>query len=105
VQFGFLLKFIYPTTVFISMAKHPRNIEGFEGSLDELAKSIGNMTYDQTSSFIEKLADDIKKQADVDLARGRKKLAFELYATANELYQARNRMDLAWKICKPYMKD
>jgi len=87
------------------MGKHPRNIEGFEGSLEQLAKSIGNMTYDQTVSFIEKLADDIKRQADADLTRGRKKLASELYATANELYQARDRMDLAWKICEPYMKD
>lgn len=87
------------------MAKHPRRVVGFEGSLDDLAKSVGNMTYDQTSSFIEKLADDIKRQADADLARGRKKLASELYATADELYQARDRMDVAWKICEPYMKD
>ena len=86
------------------MAKHPRTVKGFEGSLDQLAKSIGNMTYDQTSSFIERLADDIKKQADADLARGRRKLASELYSTSNELYQARDRMDLAWKICEPYMK-
>jgi len=88
----------------VYMAKHPRYVEGFDGSLDELAESIGNMTYDQTSSFIEKLADDIKKQADADLKRGRKKLASELYSTANELYQARDKMDLAWKICEPYMK-
>lgn len=87
------------------MAKHPRNIEGFEGSLDQLAKSIGNMTYDQTASFIEKLSDDIRRQADADLARGRINLASELYATANELYRARDKMDLAWKICEPYMKD
>ena len=87
------------------MAKHPRHVEGFEGSLDELAKSIGSMTYDQTSSFIEKLAEDIRGQADADLSRGRKKLASELYATANKLYSARDKMDLAWKICEPYMKD
>ena len=87
------------------MAKHPRNVEGFEGSLDELAKSIGNMAYDQTTSFIEKLADDIKRQADADLKRGREKLATELYATADELYQARDKMYLAWKICEPYMKE
>ena len=86
------------------MTKHPRTVEGFEGSLDQLAKSVGNMTYDQTYSFIEKLADDIKKQADVDFAKGRKKLASELYETANKLYQARDRMNLAWKICEPYMK-
>jgi molybdenum-dependent DNA-binding transcriptional regulator ModE len=101
----FSLKFIYFSIILVIMAKHPRHVEGFEGSLEQLAKSIGNMTYDQASSFIEKLADDIKKQADADFARGRKKLASELYATVNELYQARDKMDLAWKICEPYMKD
>lgn len=87
------------------MTKHPRYVENFDGSLDELAKSVGNMTYDQTALFIEKLADDMKRQADADLSRGRNKLASELYATADKLYQARDRMDLAWKICEPYMKD
>jgi hypothetical protein len=87
------------------MAKHPRSVEGFEGSLEELARSIGNMTYDQVSYFIEKFADDIKRQADADLKRGREKLALELYATATKLYEARDKMNLAWKICEPYMKD
>ena len=85
------------------MKKHPRTVKGFEGTLDQLAKSIGNMTYDQTTCFIEKLADDIKRQADADLGRGRNKLASELYNTANKLYEARDKMDLAWKICEPYM--
>lgn len=87
------------------MAKHPKKIEGFEGSLEELAKAVGNMTYDQTASFIEKLADDIKRQADADFAKGRKKLAYELYATAEKLYEAKDNMKKAWKICEPYMND
>ncbi|MEK6940474.1 MAG: hypothetical protein AABW49_01070 [Nanoarchaeota archaeon] len=87
------------------MAKHPQEVEGFKGSLDQLVKSIGNMTYDQTALFIGKLADEIKRQADADSARGRTKLASELHATADELYHARDKMNLAWKICEPYMKD
>jgi hypothetical protein len=87
------------------LTKHLKHIEGFQGSLEELAKSIGNMTYDQTALLIEKLADDIKKQADSDLTKGRKKLSKELYSTANELYEARDKMKLAWKICEPYMED
>lgn len=87
------------------MAKHPREVEGFEGLLDQLAKSIGSMAYEQTAYFIRKLADDIKRQADADSARGRIKLASELYSTANKLYEAKERIDLAWKICEPYMKD
>lgn len=87
------------------MAKHPKKVEGFDGSLEQLAQAIGNMTYDQTASFIEKLADNIKRQADADSAKERKKLAEKLYSTANKLYEAKNEMYKAWKICEPYMKD
>lgn len=73
--------------------------------MEDLAKAIGNMTYDETASFIGKLADDIKRQADADLKRGRKKLATELYTTAEKLYQAKEKMDSVWKICEPHMKE
>lgn len=87
------------------MTKHFKNVKGFQGSLEQLAKSIGDMTYDQTALLIEKLADDIKRQSGLDSAKGRQKLAKELYSTANKLYEARDKMKLAWKICEPYMKD
>ena len=86
------------------MARHPTNVKGFEGSLEELAKNIGNMTYDRTALFIEELAEDIKRQADADLGRGRKKLATQLYETSDKLYQAKDLMNEVWKICEPYMK-
>jgi len=81
---------------------HPKKIDGFD-SLEDLAFAIGNMTYDQTASFIEKLADDIKRQADDDFVKGRKKLASELYSTADALYKSSNEMYKACDICKPYM--
>ena len=87
------------------MPKHPTHVEHYAGSLEELAKAIGNMTYDQTASFIEKLANDIHRQADADSKKGRIKLASELYLTADKLYQARTKMYDAWNICEPYMKD
>ena len=86
------------------MANHPRTVNGYEDSLERLAQAIGNMAYDQAASFIEKLADDFKRQADADKNRGRIKLAEELYAAAEKMYEARDRMHLAWKICEPYMK-
>ena len=93
-----------PQNPIVNMSNHPKHVEGFTGSLDELARSIGNMTYDQTATVIEKLADDITRQADADFLRGRHKLARELYATANKLYEAKEKMNTAWKICEPYMK-
>ncbi|MBN2880676.1 hypothetical protein JXM83_01365 [Candidatus Woesearchaeota archaeon] len=86
------------------MSKHPTFVKGFKGSLDELAQSIGNMTYDQTASIIEKLANDLTRQGNDDLnIRQRKKLATQLYKTANKLYEASDEMYKAWEICKPYM--
>ena len=85
------------------MAKHPRHVEGFNGSLEELAYAVGNMTYDQTALFIEKLAEDLKRQADSDYARGRVKLASEMYRAVENLQKAKEHIDAAWKICIPYM--
>ena len=56
------------------MAQHPREIAGYENKLSELAKAVGNLTYDQTTFFIECLAEDIQRQAGADLNRGREKL-------------------------------
>lgn len=85
--------------------KHPVKVENYNGSLDELVKELGNLSYDVLSSFVAKLADDIKRQADNDDSRNRKKLAGKLYLTAEELHDAKEKLDEAWKICKPYMKD
>jgi propanediol dehydratase small subunit len=87
------------------MSNHPKEIKKYEGSLDELAKDIGNLQYDIEASLLERLADDIKRQADADLAKGRTQLAEQLYKTAEELYKARDRMYNAWKICEPYMNE
>jgi molecular chaperone GrpE (heat shock protein) len=87
------------------MSKHPKTVVGFSGTLDELAISVGNMQYNQTAAFIENLANDLRRQADADFARGRQKLAAELYATADKLNQARDSLSAAWTICKPYMKE
>ena len=89
----------------MSKPKHPVSVEGYNGSLEDLAKAAGNMRYDCTAEFIEKLADDIKRQADSDSAKGRARLAERLYFTAQELYRARDKLLSAWEICKPYMKE
>ena len=84
--------------------KHPDYVLGFEGTIEELAKNIGNTRYDILEDFLTALADDISRQADGDKARGREKLAGELYETARRLYQARDAMQDAWNICEPYMR-
>ncbi|MCL5018301.1 MAG: hypothetical protein M1416_00845 [Candidatus Pacearchaeota archaeon] len=84
---------------------HPDKIEGYNGTLEDLAKEVGNMSYDKTAEFIGKMASNIAKQADEDFKKGKIKLALQLYKTANNLYSAKKEIDLAWKICEPYMKN
>lgn len=79
---------------------HPKKVEGFNGTLEELAKNVGNMTYDQTARFIQLLAEDLERQAEEDLKKGRRKLANKLYGTAEGLNNAYSEMNDAWKICK-----
>jgi hypothetical protein len=84
--------------------KHQDYVEKYSGSLVDLAKDMGNMRYDSLADFLQYLADDLMKQSEADKSRGRIKLASQLEETAQELYQAREKMLSAWKTCEPYMK-
>ena len=87
------------------MSKHNKQVEGVNLSLEELANSIGLLSYDSTRDFLKYLANNLKEQADADLnIRHRKKLAKELYSAAEKIQGAYLDMDKAWKICEPYMK-
>jgi len=84
--------------------KHPIKIESFE-SLEDLAKAIGNMRYDKLAEFVEKLSDDLEKQAEADRKKDRIKLSNELYAAALRLRPVYDRIYEAWRISEPYMRD
>ncbi len=91
--------------------KHPNFIVGWTGTLDELVKAIGNMSYDQVAIFTNKFATEIEKQGDADSLRPsvidptkkRELLSHNLLAAANYLKLAKNKIDAAWKISKPFM--
>ncbi|MBD3209475.1 hypothetical protein GF367_03580 [Candidatus Woesearchaeota archaeon] len=59
--------------------KHPREIVGLDGSIDELVASISALQYDVAVSFLEKLGREYHRQAEADEGRGRNRLASELY--------------------------
>jgi hypothetical protein len=85
--------------------KHQNKILKYSGSFVELAKDLGCMRYDVLADFIKSLGDDLACQAKADRERGRVKLASQLEVAAKKLYEAKDKMNLAWKICEPYMKD
>ncbi len=87
------------------ISRHPRHVAGWNGTLEELAQAVGNMTYDQTAEFLNLLSEDLKKQAQGDQEKGRSKLSGFLRKTANEHEYATNPMNQAWQVCKLYMHE
>ncbi len=85
--------------------KHPSHVEGFEGTLEELAKRIGNMKYDAVRDFVDAIAKDIRRQADGDSWGNRPRLAKQHYETAAYLESARDALGAAWTICEQYMNE
>ena len=83
--------------------KHPRNIENYDGTFEELAREVGQMTYDQVNAFLKELEKEFKRQAEADIKRSRPQLATELYKASYSLKESSLCIDKAWKICKPYM--
>jgi len=74
-------------------SKHPRTVIGFSGTFDELGYDISNSSYKDLVFFLDKMGDDLLRQADADWKRSgaeeRKKLAAQLYNAANNLYKVR----------------
>jgi hypothetical protein len=70
-------------------SKHPRQIQDFYGTIDDLTQDVSNAADMDLVIFLDRLGDDFRRQADADWKRGRKKLATELYNAANCLYKGR----------------
>lgn len=85
--------------------KHKIKLEGFEGTLEELAKDIGNLRYDAQLKFLEKYAANLAEQALADRKRGRTKLADKLQEASIKVRGTYHELRDAWNISKPYMKE
>ena len=85
--------------------KHPDNVRGYVGPFSELPKDVASLAYDKLALFLKILADDLIRQADADTGRDRKKLAKSLSEAAKNINAAKENIDSAWKICKPFMPD
>jgi hypothetical protein len=88
-----------------SLPERQDNINGYNKSLKELANSLKNLRYDSLSEYLKQLSKGIKNDANTHRSGKRYKLAAHLYDTSQHLKQAKKQIDVAWKICKPYMKE
>jgi hypothetical protein len=85
--------------------KHKKWIAKCNVSPDELAENMGDLYYNSLADYLRLLADKIKKDSNSDHKRGRTKLASSLSESAIHLLNAAKEIDVAWKICKPYMNE
>lgn len=86
--------------------KHPDRLTGpLEGvSLEEAAKSVGILTYDKMAEFLMHLSNELKLQSRGDLEKGRKKLSAKLEEASSTLWDVKDHIQEAWRICEPFMR-
>ncbi|MFA6338475.1 MAG: hypothetical protein WCW87_00215 [Candidatus Paceibacterota bacterium] len=87
------------------MKKHPIKVEGFDGTLEELAQKVGRMRYDKVAEFFGHLEREIERQSEGDLKRGRVQLSELLKKGAMKLIDLKKHFEKIMKLCEPYMKD
>ena len=86
-------------------SKHPVQIYGYRGSLEELGHEIGQMRYDAGLSILHawslQVYADINADANKDRPKHRRQLA-NLYIA---LAEARKQMQIVWSGCRAHMSD
>ena len=84
--------------------KHKKSLQNYDGTFEQLATELGDLTYDSLALFLKELSIKLSKDGDADFDGGRPKLSKCLKDAALEIENASNSIDKAWEICKPYMK-
>ena len=80
--------------------KHTQKVKGVGFELEELANRVGDLYYDNLAHFLEKLSAKLESDAKADRAKGRKKLAQNLFASAASLQQSSQEIEKAWQVCE-----
>lgn len=82
---------------------HPDHVEGWQGSIEDLAIAIASMRYDRVADFLGYLTGELMRQSSGDMKRGRNRLSTLLYKCASKMSETRHTMDQVWKLCAPHM--
>ena len=88
----------------MSCEKHPLQVAGYDGTLQDLAKEVGNLRYDKIVEFMRALRNDLHEQAVKDISAGRTQLGATLERASVALYPSEQALEEAWKISEPHMK-
>lgn len=85
--------------------RHPTTVEGFNGTIEELARRVCRMRYDKVADFFREVASELDRQKLADRKRGRPQLANALFHTSSEASTLEERFRQIFDLCKPYMQD
>lgn len=85
--------------------KHPTSVEGYSGSLKDLARDIRRMRYDAVEELLGYLSIEFQEEGARDKTKKKPLLAEKLEGLAKMLQGARRNAEDIWSLCKPYMKN
>lgn len=86
-----------------SCQKHKKDVEKYDGSIEELADDISNLHYETLEYFFKRLSDKIFLDSIKDSEGGRHKLGSALNNAHLDLNKVKKHIGEAWKISEPYM--
>ena len=85
------------------MKIHPTTVEGFDGTLAELARRLALLRYDKLVEFLQYFEAEIARQAEADEKIGRVKLARLLLMAGSKIGFSADDFTAIFKLCQPYM--
>ena len=85
--------------------KHPKCVQKYVGTLEQLADDVEGMSYDAVEDFLDHLADALYRRSQRDSMNNKGKLDGKLMQASFALEKASMFMGEAWEICEPYMDE
>lgn len=85
--------------------KHPTEVPGYDGRLDELVRHILSMRYDRVEEFYRLSAEEIQRQAKCDAAKNHPQVVGLLEEAAWNEARQRRLFSSVWRLCEPYMHE
>jgi hypothetical protein len=82
--------------------KHPENIEGWNGTFEELANAVGNLKYNRLHQFLTCLCLKLYKDYNNDEKNGKNKLSKRLKEAYWLMDKAKYEIYQAWLICESH---
>lgn len=87
------------------MKRHPVAVEGYRGSLEDLAQKVCRMRYDCVAEFFGYCAAELLRQANADMMREYKQLAIRLTSAHGIAVALHRKMRGIFRLCEPHMRE